>query len=90
MQAPVRQYYFQTIPSLPFSFAKGVYSGVVDGITDETPFLLSFICKAMLESFSNGPGEALAQIWDCCPGGVDARVTFLLRALGSFWLLSAD
>lgn len=64
------------------SFAKGVYSGVVDGITDETPSLISFIGKAMLESFPNCPGEALAQIWDYCPGGVDATV---LRVVGTFW-----
>ena len=64
------------------SFAKGVYSGVVDGITDETPSLISFIGKAMLESFPNGPGEALAQIWDYCPGGVDATV---LRVVRTFW-----
>lgn len=64
------------------SFAKGVYSGIVDGITDETPSLISFIGKAMLESFPNGPGEALAQIWGYCPGGVDARV---LRVVATFW-----
>ena len=36
----------------------------------------------MLESFPNGSGEALAQIWDYCPGGVDATV---LKVVGTFW-----
>ena len=74
------------------SFAKGVYSGVVDGITDETPFLISFIGKAMLQSFPNGPFDALAQIlsWRCSCDGAESGGYFLARVSLKWWLGNAQ
>ena len=65
---------FEPVWVLPFSLAKDVLGGVVDGITDVAPSLFSACCGTVPEGLFDGVGKLLTQVWKCC---LDCRRTLL-------------
>ena len=68
------------------SLAKGVYSWVIDGLTDVIPSLVGAPCRADPQNISDGVGKVLTQVWHWCPGSIYTGPSLLLGAVDSFGL----
>ena len=58
--------------------------GVVDGVSNDVPSLFDTVGHIYV--LIHSIGRARTQVWQFGPGCVDTWMSFLLGALGSFWL----